>query len=358
MYNRISYKGVTIERSINKPAIIHHLNDLTLGGTEKMVQTNMGYFVKDNTFEHYLAYKSGGDLAREDFFKEILGDRMLPYKDEKELISIVENKKPFIIHRYSAGIPEFPFIKEVKENTEHFVSTSTFGNQDNTIDISKVIYVSKHIQWQAAKAGTAGHHVIGIPVNPPAASTNLREELDIPKDAFVFGRIGRDDENIYDPINIEAYAKIATNNTYFVIVNPSGSSRRDIERLNIKSVRFVERIASEVRVSEFYNTIDVLAHARKDGECSPQNVWEAFAHGKPVISHYGHPFNGHVEVIQDCGFIVLRDDVDEYARVMNKFIKKEVDYFKLSKKCINNWKEHCMPNKIAKEQLGLYKELL
>ena len=186
MYNRISYKGVTIERSINKPAIIHHLNDLTLGGTEKMVQTNMGYFVKDNTFEHYLAYKSGGDLAREDFFKEILGDRMLPYKDEKELISIVENKKPFIIHRYSAGIPEFPFIKEVKENTEHFVSTSTFGNQDNTIDISKVIYVSKHIQWQAAKAGTAGHHVIGIPVKPPAASTNLREELDIPKDAFVF----------------------------------------------------------------------------------------------------------------------------------------------------------------------------
>ena len=110
MYNRISYKGVTIERSINKPAIIHHLNDLTLGGTEKMVQTNMRYFVKDNTFEHYLAYKSGGDLAREEFFKEILGNRMLPYKDEKELISIVENKKPFIVHRYSAGIPEFPFI--------------------------------------------------------------------------------------------------------------------------------------------------------------------------------------------------------------------------------------------------------
>ena len=358
MYNRISYKGVTIERSINKPAIIHHLNDLTLGGTEKMVQTNMKYFVKDNTFEHYLAYKSDGDLAREEFFKEILGDRMLPYKDEKELINIVKNKKPFIVHRYSAGIPEFPFIKEVKENTEHFVSTSTFGNQDNTIDISKVIYVSKHIQWQAAKAGTDGHHVIGIPVKPPAASTNLREELDIPKDAFVFGRIGRDDENIYDPINIEAYAKIATNNTYFVIVNPSGSSRRDIERLNITSVRFVERITSEVRISEFYNTIDVLAHARKDGECSPQNVWEAFAHGKPVVSHYGHPFNGHVEVIQDCGFIVLRDDVDEYARVMDKFIKKEVDYFKLSEKCINNWKEHCMPDKIATEQLGIYKELL
>ena len=86
MYNRISYKGVTIERSINKPVVIHHLNDLTLGGTEKMVQTNMRYFVKDNTFDHYLAYKSDGDLAREEFFKEILGDKMLPYKDEKGFI--------------------------------------------------------------------------------------------------------------------------------------------------------------------------------------------------------------------------------------------------------------------------------
>ena len=38
------------------------------------------------------------------------------------------NKKPFIMHRYSAGIPEFPFVKEIKEHTKHFVSTSVFGN--------------------------------------------------------------------------------------------------------------------------------------------------------------------------------------------------------------------------------------
>ena len=99
MYNRISYKGVTIERSINKPVVIHHLNDLTLGGTEKMVQTNMRYFVKDNMFEHYLAYKADGDLAREEFFKEILGDKMLPYKDEKGFIDIAKDKQPFIVHR-------------------------------------------------------------------------------------------------------------------------------------------------------------------------------------------------------------------------------------------------------------------
>ena len=129
-----------------------HLFDFPLNITngEKMVQTNMSFFVGDNTFEHYLAYKADGDLSREGFFKEILGERMLPYNGEENFINIVRDKSPFIIHRYSAGIPEFPFVKEVKDHTEHFVSTSTFGNQDTTIDISKVVYVSKHIQWQAA----------------------------------------------------------------------------------------------------------------------------------------------------------------------------------------------------------------
>ena len=358
MYNRVSYKGVTIERVINKPSIIHHLNELTLGGQEKVVQTNMHSFVKNNTFEHYLAYKANGDLTREKFFKDILGERMLPYNSEEEFINIVKNIKPFIIHRTSAGIPEFPFVKEVKENTNHFVSTSTFGNQDDTIDISKVIYVSKHIQWLAGKIGHLNHHVIGIPVKPPVSSDNLREELGIPTDAIVFGRIGRDDKDIYHPINIEAFSKVADNNSYFVIVSPSEMAVDYIKNNGIKNVKYVDKTTDEERISKFYNTIDVLAHARKDGECSPQNVWEAFSHGKPVISHYGKPFNGHIEVIQDCGFVVMPDDVDEYARIMKKFIKKEIDYFKISEKCINNWRENCIPENIAKQQLGLYKELL
>jgi len=359
MYNRISFKGISVEHSINTPIVIHHLNELTLGGTEKMVQTNMPYFINNKSFEHYLAYRSDRDLSRESYFKEILGtDKLLSYKTEIDFIDIVKAKRPFIIHRYSAGIPEFPFVKEVKDYTKHFVSTSTFGNQDDTIRISKVIYVSKHVQWMAEKEEQENHHVIGIPVSEPPKTGDLREELGISKDAFVFGRIGRDDENIYDPINIEAYAKVANSNTYLVIVNPSRSSRADIERLNITSARFIERTTSEIRLSEFYNTIDVLAHSRKDGECSPQNVWEAFSHGKPVISHYGQFYNGHIEVIQDCGFVVLPNDVEEYATIMNKFIKKQINYFKISEKCIKNWRKHCMPEDITKAQLGLYKELL
>ena len=349
----------TSDVSTIKPIVIHHLNDLTLGGTEKMVQIHLSHFVKDNTFNHYLAYRSQGDKAREKYFKEILGsDKLLCYDSHSTLLNIIRNKKPFILHRYSAGIPEFPFVKEIKEHTKHFVSTSVFGNQDDTIDISKVIYVSKHVQWMAGQQDNENHHVVRNPIEAPYSTENLREELNIPKNAFVFGRIGRDDENIYDPINIQAYAQVEDEHTFFVLVNPSSRCRADLRDLNIKNVRFMERTTSEVRLSKFYNTIDVLAHSRKDGECNPANAWESFAHGKPVISHYGHPFNGHIEVIRDCGFVVLKGDVNEYARIMNKFIKKEIDYFKLSEKCINNWQETCIPDIVSKLQLEIYKELL
>ena len=357
-----SIAGLSLETSdvsTIKPIVIHHLNDLTLGGTEKMVQIHLSHFIKDNTFSHYLAYKSQGDKAREKYFKEILGtDKLLCYDSHSTLLNIIRHKKPFILHRYSAGIPEFPFVKEIKEHTKHFVSTSVFGDQDDTIDISKIIYVSKHVQWMAGRQESANHHVVRNPIEAPYSTENLREELEIPADAFVFGRIGRDDENIYDPINLRAYAQVENKHTFFVLVNPSSRCRTDIRDLNIKHARFIERTTSEVRLSQFYNTIDVLAHARKDGECNPANVWEAFAHGKPAISHYAHPFNGHIEVIRDCGFVVLKDDVDEYARIMKKFINKKIDYFKISEKCINNWSITCTPDIVGNIQLEIYKELL
>ena len=348
----------TSDISRHKPIIIHHHNQLTMGGTEKMSQIFCKHFVRDNTFDHYVAYKKGEENTREPYFKEILGsEKMLCYASHLELLNIIKEKKPFILHRYSAGIPEFPFVKEIKDHTRHFVSTAVFGNQDNTVDISKVIYVSKHIQWLVGTQGTKNHHVVRNPIEAPYSTENLREELGIPDDAFVFGRIGRDDENIYDPINIEAYAKVANSNTYFVFVNPSRSSRSDIERLNISSAKFIEPTTSETRLSEFYNTIDVLAHARKDGECNPANVWEAAAHRKPVISHYGQVFNGHMETIQDSGFVVLPGDVDEYARIMKAFIEGDVDYKALSDNAYRQWQK-VTPEIMGNKQLNIYKELL
>ena len=348
----------TSDVSTIKPIVIHHLNDLTLGGTEKMVQIHLSHFIKDNTFNHYLAYRSQGDKAREKYFKEILGnDKLLCYDSHSTLLNIIRHKKPFILHRYSAGIPEFPFVKEIKEHTKHFVSTSVFGDQDDTIDISKIIYVSKHVQWMAGRQESANHHVVRNPIEAPYSTENLREELEIPINAFVFGRIGRDDDNIYDATNITAYSKIENNNTYFIFVNPSKRCRGDIKRLGIKNAKYIERTTSEIRLSQFFNTIDVLAHSRKDGECNSAAIFEAAAHRKPVISHYGTTFNGHLETIKDSGFVVLSGDIDEYSRIMRAFIDGVVDYHTLSNNAYRQWQK-VTPELMGNAQLKIYKDLL
>lgn len=312
----------------------------------------------DNTYDHYLAYKSDGDKSREPYFLKAIGSqKMIPYSSPSDFIEKLKKIQPFVLHRYSAGIPEWPLVPETKRYTKHFISTSVFGAQDNSIEIDKVIYVSQHLKNLTGNGDNENHVVLRNSIESPYSNENLREELGIPAEAFVFGRIGRDDENIYDPINLEAYARIETSRTFFVIVNPSDLCRADINRLGINNVRFIDRTTSEERLSKFYNTIDVLAHARKDGECNPANVWEAAAHGKPVVSHYGTTFNGHIETIENSGFVVLPNDVDEYTRIMKSFIDGSIDYDYYGKKAIDNWRKVCRPVIIARKYLDILNSL-
>jgi glycosyltransferase involved in cell wall biosynthesis len=359
--SRITYDG---DHGDDRPVVLHHLNNLCMGGTEKMVQLHLKYMVEqDRTFNHVIAYQSQQDRTREPYFRDILGtDKLIPYASFPELIEILKRTQPFILHHYAAGITEFPMVPGVRDwipKTKLF-QTAVFGNQNEHVQLDKVLYVSKHIQHLVQKAGKANHHVVRNPVEGPYTDENLREELGIPEDAFVFGRIGRDTDDIYDPINIQAFAQLQDGNSHFVIVAPSDICRADINNLPVSSSRFhfIDKTTDESRLSRFYNTISVLAHARKDGECNPANVWEAFAHGKPVISHYGTPFNGHIEVIGNAGFIVPPNDVEEYARIMNGLISGKIDYRKLCTNAKQRWLDTCQAGDIAMQQISYYKEFL
>jgi len=343
-----------------QPIVIHHTNELTLGGTEKLIQLNMPYYITDGTFDHYLAYKSNGDKTREPLFEKIMGkEKMLPYNSEDHFTDIVRKLKPYIVHRYSAGIPEFPFVPKVKEHTKHFVSTSTFGDQDETIGISRVIYISSHIRNLRGKQYEPGHTLCRIPVAKPASNTDLRDDLVIPINAFVFGRIGRDSNNLYNPINVDALKIVQEKHkdVFFVAVAPSEKMIEHIKEIGINNFRIVEKTTDEKILSSFYNTIDVLAHSRMDGECNPLNIREAFSHGKPVISHYGNFFNGHIEAISDCGFIVVAGDVNGYAKHMENFITNKYDYEKLSKNCLKNWRENSTVELSSSDHLKVYLDI-
>lgn len=392
---------VTKERINVKPdkkLIIHYLHHLGIGGTAKVVQLLMKYFPKDDEFHHTVAYKAHGEREREPFFEEHLGkDNLICFASGPELFYIVRALNPYIMHRQTGGGPEFPFASPMDQLVDHLITTSIFGNVDETIKLSKQVYISNHMHHCAGAFGEP-NTCIGIPVESPQSSENLRQELEIPEDAFVFGRVGRDDNDINDPVNLEAFNMVATDDTYFIALSPSDDLKTKANELGVKNVRWVDKTLDDVRLSKFYNTMDVLAHARSDGECNPGNIWEAFAHGKPCVSHYGIPYNGHIEEIGNAGFVTnrlsnfhnvwqngnpssivdmlnyarsigldnftcedstgaIKNDTIEYARIMKAFIDKTIDYDQLSKNAKDRWYRRARPEVIVQQHLDMYRSL-
>lgn len=393
---------IASENPLNKPIVMHYVHHLGIGGTAKVVQILGKYFQDDPNFHHTLAYKTHGELERVPLFEEAFGkNNMVAIASIPEFYEVIKKVKPFIMHRQTGGNPEFPFVPEVKKYTKHFISTSIFAGIDRVTPLSRVIYISNYMFHYCGKfGGKLGGAIrqIGIPIEAPFTTEDLREELGIPKDSFVFGRLGRDSNDIFDPVNLLAFARVETENTYFVVLSPSDIIKEKAKEYGIRNIAYVDKTLDDVRISRFYNTIDVLAHSRRDGECNPGNIHESFAHGKPVISHYAVPYNGQVQEIGNCGFVVNKttnfnnvwqdlnpsslidvmdysrhlgmdnftaedrsnsiiNDTTEYARIMQAFIDGDIDYDTLSKNCLENWENNCKPEMIAQQHIDLYKEL-
>jgi len=84
------------------------------------------------------------------------------------------------------------------------------------------------------------------------------------------------------------------------------------------------------------------------------------AHKVPVLSSYGMPFNGHIEQIQNAGFVTSFGNIDEYASLMKHFMEikntKKMNYFK--ENAYRLWKKMGDPYDRAREQLDVYNQIL
>ena len=346
--------------SKRRPIIALFSNGLYMGGTEKMLAIMLKTMVKEGTFNFALFYKAELDRTREPQFRAILGDnKLVPWASIPECIEILRLLQPDIVHFFNSGIAEFPMVKGIREllpNTK-LVQTAVFGNINDQIELDKVIFVSKHIQHLVNRFGTK-YAVVRNAIEGPYTDQNLRAQLDISPDVFVFGHIGRPDRNTYSDLNLRAYKEIENDKTMFLWLPENEFVVESVAKLGIKRIKLLPRTTDDFELSRFYNTIDVLAHSRRDGEVNSDAIWTAQSHGKPIISHYATPFNGHIETISNCGFVCAPGDIQEYIKIIKSFLDKEIDYNRLSENCIKMWKETCYAEDIANQQLTIYKDLL
>ena len=199
---------------------------------------------------------------------------------------------------------------------------SPFGNICSNGNLRR-LYVSG--QTQMKKLVDRGIDICQVFFNPvpiPAIKERkLRQKT--ADEAVVFGRCGRPDPAIFDPISLEAFARLEAEygaSVKYIYVNPSDEARKIVAERNLKQVEFRQWL-SEQELLDFYEEVDVFAHARRDGETIGIAIGEALLHQNPVVSHKSLAFNDHM-VLLDGPFARVAEvgDVDAYYQGMKFFV--------------------------------------
>lgn len=125
---------------------------------------------------------------------------------------------------------------------------------------------------------------------------DLRTELGIPKDAFVFGRFGG-----FETFNIPWVWRAIKlmvqrhKNVYFLFANTDVKLKHE-QIIGLPTIYDAE-VPLEVQKRRFINTANVMLHARVGGETFGIAVGEFAVCGKPVLTYARSPEQAHIDML-------------------------------------------------------------
>ena len=340
--------------------------DLEKGGAQRAAQNfAMGY--------KYLGYDSRvlyiRDINKNDNYRA----RILRKKNIK-IYSISNNKnilqlknwKPDTVHLHTHGITKnnFASIKKILPDATYVETNvfSTLSSWSNKIKYS--FQLSLWSQWLYYLRG--GKNIKNVylpyPVNTKSFSRaskdkiqKFRDKFNIPRNAFVIGRIGQAIPTKWSYTIIDLFNRIALNqkNVYLVLVNTS----KDILYLANKSlyrqrIIIIDTIKGDDNLSIAYSSFDVLYLGVNQGESFGMVISEAILCGTPVISLAtpwadnsqcevtGHKLGGYVindykNAVSIINKMINKNNANVFVLKKGiKHIKKKYDYINVSKRVI------------------------
>lgn len=161
-------------------------------------------------------------------------------------------------------------------------------------------------------------------INLPKTSQTLHEDLGIPSDAFVIGRLGG--YNQFD-INIAQSALINAIN-----------ARKDLWAifLNTKpftdhpKIKFLPFSPDLLYKSKFIQTCDAMLHARSDGETFGLAVGEFSSRNKPIFTYdapYWWYMRAHIDILGEKALLYKdENELFAYLTQIDKNYVKDVDW--------------------------------
>jgi len=197
---------------------------------------------------------------------------------------------------------------------------SPFGDFCSNGNVRK-IYVSGRNNLNRLKK--KGLHSAELFFNPLKLPSPKKQKKFTNNNPVVLGRLGRSDSYIFDPISIYAFYKLELefgNKVKYIYVNPCQEALDLAKKLKLKCIYFKNWLNNS-ELEEFYNEIDIFAHARRDGETLGVAIAEAMFHECVVVTHKSAYYNEHIFLIHaPFGLVAELDDVNHYYVNLKKFV--------------------------------------
>ncbi|MDQ5981511.1 MAG: hypothetical protein QG570_260, partial [Patescibacteria group bacterium] len=205
--------------------LIYHVNGLSHSGTEKNLQ-----LIANGLLDKYSVFFMYSDKTADKSRRDSLDTRinLIPFSYEINEIKVphrlhdmrphikevISEKNIDLIITASPGYAHYPWniITEIP-----IILSNVFGAPSLQKNIATHIFMSetvlKHAEAWTGKRKNHTTQFLPIGKTPPNnvrdLGLKLRTKIGIPESDFVFGRIGRDSDAIFDPIGIRAWQSIA-----------------------------------------------------------------------------------------------------------------------------------------------------
>ena len=267
---------------------------------------------------------------------------------------VVENfKKEFQVF----GVNSFDLVDAllVRENCDIFYITKAGENEGQISKVKKTVVhcvfncnqphgnvyagISQFIKGDKRKVP-----IVPYMINLPDHNRNLRDKLNIPKDAVVYGRHGG-----YDSFDIKYVHEIVYN---------VAKNNPDIYFLFMHTQKFCESLPNIIHIEgtidldekvEFINTCDAMLHARHIGESFGLAIAEFSSKNKPIVTTPNLKLNpkvdvAHIYFLREKGIWYNEENLYD---VLTNFLTKE-NRVSVSQKDWNAFKEYT-PEKVIKQ---------
>lgn len=240
---------------------------------------------------------------------------VIGYESITEIDTIVEKTKSDIFYAIKYGINDGIVANNCK-SCIHVVFKCFEPHGD------VYAYVSK---WLSDEMTAGKYPYVPHMIDLPNIKDDLRKELNIPKDAIVFGRHGGA-ETFDIKFVKEAIAKISRSrkDIYFVFLGTNPFVKKSIFR-PYKNIIFLPATVDEVYKTKFINTCDAYIHARMQGESFGIAVGEFSIKNKPIITFKKSDEKSHINILGDKA--LLYEDQNSLTEIIKSFIPQpELDW--------------------------------